>query len=49
MTKEVLDGILPRDGLILGTLSMDKGKCGFVGCIFGWFWALRVTPRVTDG
>ena len=47
--KEVLDGILPRDGLILATLGMDKGKCGYVGCISGWFWALRVAPRVTDG
>ena len=47
--KEVLDGILPRDGLILATLGMDKGKCGGVGCISGWFWALRGAPRVTDG
>ena len=31
------------------TLGMDKGKCGYVGCISGWFWALRVAPRVTDG
>ena len=47
--KEVLDGILLRDGLILAILGMDKGKCGYVGCISGWFWALRVAPRVTDG
>ena len=47
--KEVLDGILLRDGLILATLGVDKGKCGYVGCISGWFWALRVAPRVTDG
>ena len=47
--KEVLDGILPRNGLILATLGMDKGKCGCVGCISGWFGALRVAPRVTDG
>ena len=47
--NEVLDGILPRDGLILATLGMDKGKCGYVGCISGGFWALRVAPRVTDG
>ena len=47
--KEVLDGILLRDGLILATLGMDKGKCGGVGCISGWFWAPRVAPRVTDG
>ena len=31
------------------TLGMDKGKCGYVGCISGWFWGLRVAPRVTDG
>ena len=31
--KEVLDGIIPRDGLILATLSMVKGKCGYLGCI----------------
>ena len=35
--KEVLDGILLQDGLILATLSMDKGKCGYVGWISGWF------------
>ena len=39
--KEVLDGIIPRDCLILATLSMDKGKCGYLGCISGWFGALR--------
>ena len=47
--KEVLDGILLQDGLILAILGMDKGKCGYVGCISGWFWAPRVAPRVTDG
>ena len=47
--KEVLDGILLRDDLILATLGMDKGKCGYVGCNSGWFWALREVPRVTDG
>ena len=26
--KEVLDAILLREGLILATLGMDKGKCG---------------------
>ena len=29
--KEVLDAILLRDGLILATLSMNKGKCGYQG------------------
>ena len=33
--EEVLDGILLRGGLILATLGMDKGKCGYVGCISG--------------
>ena len=47
--KEVLDAILLREGLILATLGMDKRKCGYVGCISGWFWAPRVAPRVTDG
>ena len=47
--EEVLDGFLLRGGLILAILGMDKGKCGYVGCISGWFWAPRVAPRVTDG
>ena len=47
--KEILDAILLRDGFILATLSMDKGKCCDLGCICGCFWALRGAPRVTDG
>ena len=47
--QEGLDGILPWDGLILATLSMDKEKCCDLGCICGCFWALRGAPRVTDG
>ena len=47
--KEVLDAILLRDGSILATLSMDKGECGYFGCISGWFGALSGAPRVTDG
>ena len=47
--KEVLDGILLQDGLILGTFTIDKGKCGYLGCIFGWFTALNGAFRVTDG
>ena len=47
--KEVLRAILLRDGFILATLSMDKGKCGYVGWVSGWFRALRGAPRVTDG
>ena len=46
--KEVLDGILLRDGLILATLSVDKGRCGYVGYISGWFGVLRGSPRVSD-
>ena len=46
---EVLDAILLLDGLILATLSMVKGKYGHHGCGSGWFGALKVAPRVTDG
>ena len=38
--REVLHAIFVVDGLILSTLSMDKGKCGYLGCISGWFGAL---------
>ena len=34
--NKVLDAILLLDGLILATLSMDKGKCGYLGCISGF-------------
>ena len=47
--KEVLDAILLRDGFMLATLRLAKGKCGYLGCISGWFGALRGAPRVTDG
>ncbi len=47
--KEGLYSIFLQDGFILATLSMDHGKCGYLGCIFGWFGALRRAPRVTDG
>ena len=47
--KEILDAILVRDGFILATLSMDKGKCGYLGCISGWFVALRGPPGAIDG
>ena len=46
--KEVLHAILLQDGLILGTSSMDKPKRGYLGCISGWFGALRGSPRVSD-
>ena len=41
--------IFQQDWLILGTLSMDKGKYGNLGCTFGWFGALRGAPSTTDG
>ena len=47
--KEVLDAILLRDGLILATFTMDKRKYGYIGCISGWFGALREAPRVANG
>ena len=47
--KDVLKAILWQDGLILGTLSVDKGKCSYLGWISGWLGALRGTPRVIDG
>ena len=47
--KEVLDAILLWDGLILITLSKDKGKCGHLWVISGWFGALRGALRVIDG
>ena len=37
---DVLDTILLRNGLILAPLGMEKGKCGCLGCISGWFGAL---------
>ena len=46
---EVLDAILLWDGFMLANLNMDKGKCGYLGCISGLFGALRRAPRVTDG
>ena len=39
--KEVLVAILLLGGFILATLGKDEGKCGYLGCIFGWFGALR--------
>ena len=45
----VSDAILLRNGLILVTLGMDKGKWGYLGCISGWFGAVKGMPRVTDG
>ena len=43
-----LNKILLQDGLILATLSMDKGKCGYLGCISGWFGDPSGVTRVTD-
>ena len=47
--KKVLDAILLWDKFMLATLSMDIGKCGYLGCSFGWFGSLNRGPRVTDG
>ena len=47
--KEVLVAILLWDGLILATLSMDKGKCSLLECISGLFGVLKGAPRATDG
>ena len=38
--KDVLDVVLLQGGLILATLSMDKDRCGYLGCMSGWFGAL---------
>ena len=47
--KEVLDAILLWEGLILTFLSIDKGKCGYLACIFWLVWGPEGGPRVTDG
>ena len=47
--KDILDAILPRNGFILATLSINKRKWGCLGCIPDWFGALRGAPKVTDG
>ena len=39
--KDVIDAILLRGGLILDTLSVEKGKCGYLVCFSGVFGALR--------
>ena len=57
--ERFLDAILLRDGIILGTLSMDKGKWvswvhfwvvyGYHWCISGWFGASRVALKIIEG
>ncbi len=47
--RDVLDVILLRNGHILATLGMEKGKCGYLECISGWFGSLRGAPIITDG
>ena len=47
--KEVLDAMLLQDCLKLTTFSMDNGKYAYLGCISGYFRALRGACRVTDG
>ena len=46
---EMTDAILLLDSLILATLSLDKGKSGYLGCILGQFGFLKGAPRVIDG
>ena len=46
---DILDAILQRDGLILATLRVDKGKCGYLGYVSGGFGVQRGAPRVVDG
>ena len=47
--RKVLDAISLRDGFMIATFSMDKGKCSYLGCISGLFGGLRGAPRFTDG
>ena len=37
--RDLLEANLLLDGLILAASSMDNGKCGYLGRIFGWFGA----------
>ena len=46
--KEVVLAILQQDWLILATLSMDKGECGYLGFVFGWVGALMVDLGCQD-
>ena len=46
--RRCLNAILPLNGQILATLSVDKGKCGYLGSISGWFGDPRGVTRVTD-
>ena len=46
---EVLGAILLWDGFMLANLNKDKGKYAYLGCISGWFGALRGAPRVVEG
>ena len=47
--RDALDAILLRNGLILATLGMDKGKCGYLGAFLVGLGPLGEAPRVTDG
>ena len=46
---EGLDAMLLADSLILATLSMGKGKCGYLGYISGGFGVPTGAPRVVEG
>ena len=47
--RDVLDTILLWNGLILAPFSINKGKCCCLGCISGWFGAMRGALRVKEG
>ena len=47
--KDVLDAIFLGDRFILANLNMEKGKCRYLGCSFGWFRAPRGAPTVAYG
>ena len=47
--RDLFEANLLLDGIILAALSVDNGKCGYIGYISAWFGVLRGGLRVTDG
>ena len=47
--RDFFEANLLLDGIILVALSVDNGKCGYIGYISAWFGVLRGGLRVTDG
>ena len=43
------DWVDENDKETLDVISLQDGHFGYLGCISGWFGALREAPRVTDG